>query len=282
MQAQLDCLPCIVRQAVDATRYSTDDPAVRRRAMSAALAALSRAAPDATPMEAGFAVHREIARVTGTEDPWQDVKAASNIEAMRLLPALREIVDTAEDRLLTAAKIAIAGNIMDFGVFAEFDVEETLDYALSTNFAVEDFDAFRVRLKMARRILYIADNAGEIVFDRPLIEQTGPASVTLAVKSAPFINDATIAEARQVGLDEIARLIEIEPGAAHAPEFDRAWAAADLIIAKGQGNYEVFSEADGPLFFLLLAKCPVIAGEIGVDQGEMVFEAQATRRVAHR
>lgn len=279
MKAQLDCLPCIVRQAVDAARHSTDDVSVRRAAMKAALEVLAGADPDGTPMRTGSAVHRAVARVTGVEDPWLGAKMESNRQAMELLPRLRQIVSEARDHLLTAVKIAIAGNIMDFGVFATFDVETTLRHALEGDFAVEDFDAFRVRVKTARHVLYIADNAGEIVFDRVLLEQMSGAHVTVAVKSAPFINDATSADAEQVGLGAVAHIVEIPPGAMGAPAFDRAWAQADLIIAKGQGNYEVFSEADGPLFFLLLAKCPVIAREIGVRQGEMVFEAQATRRV---
>lgn len=279
MKAELDCLPCIVRQAVDAARHSTDDPALRRAALKAAFEALAEAPLDATPMRTGFAVHRAVARVTGVEDPWLAAKTESNRQALELLPSLRQIVADADDRLLTAVRIAIAGNIMDFGVFATFNVEEALQRALDGDFGVEDFDAFRVRIKTARRVLYIADNAGEIVFDRVLIEQMSAAHITMAFKSAPFINDATVADAEQVGLGAVADLIEIAPGATGAPEFDRAWAQADIIIAKGQGNYEVFSDADGPLFFLLLAKCPVIAASIGVQQGDMVFEAQATHRV---
>ncbi len=279
MKAELDCLPCVVRQAVDAARHSTDDPALRRAAMKAALEALAGSPLDATPMRIGYSVHRAIARITGVDDPWLAAKTESNRHAMELLPTLRRVVAEADDHLLTAVKIAIAGNIMDFGVFAAFDVEESLERALEGGFAVEDFDAFRVRVKTARRVLYIADNAGEIVFDRVLLEQMSGAHITLALKSAPFINDAMVADAEQVGLGSLAHLIGIPPGAVGAPEFDRAWAQADIIIAKGQGNYEVFSEADGPLFFLLLAKCPVIAADLGVRQGDMVFEAQATHRI---
>lgn len=279
MKAELDCLPCIVRQAVDAARHSTDDPARRRAALKAALEALAEAPLDATPMRIGFRVHRAVARITGVEDPWLAAKTESNRHATELLPTLRRFVAEADDHLLTAVKIAIAGNIMDFGVFATFDVEESLERALEGDFAVEDFDAFRVRVKTARRVLYIADNAGEIVFDRVLLEQMSCAHITVALKSAPFINDAMIADAEQVGLGSLAHLIGIPPGAVGAPDFDRAWAQADIIIAKGQGNYEVFSEADGPLFFLLLAKCPVIAADLGVRQGDMVFEAQATHRI---
>ena len=279
MKAELDCLPCIVRQAVDAARHSTDDPALRRAALKAALEALADSNLDATPMRIGFSVHRAIARITGVEDPWLAAKTESNRHAMELLTTLRRVVADADDHLLTAVKIAIAGNIMDFGVFATFDVEDSLERALEGDFAVEDFDAFRVRVKTARRVLYIADNAGEIVFDRVLLEQMSGAHITVALKSAPFINDAMIADAEQVGLGSVAHLIGIPPGAVGVPEFDRAWAQADIIIAKGQGNYEVFSEADGPLFFLLLAKCPVIAADLGVRQGDMVFEAQATHRI---
>ena len=217
MKAQLDCLPCIVRQAVDAARHSTDDPALRRAAVKAALEALAEAPLDATPMRTGFCVHRAVARVTGVDDPWMAAKTESNRHAMELLPSLRRLVADADDHLLTAARIAIAGNIMDFGVFATFDVEDSLQRALDGDFGVEDFDAFRVRAKTARRVLYIADNAGEIAFDRVLLEQMSGAHITVAVKSAPFINDAMLADAEEVGLGAVGHLIGIPPGATGAP-----------------------------------------------------------------
>ena len=278
MKATLNCLPCIVRQGVDAVTRATDEPELRRAAMSAAFEALSRAQLDETPMALGGAVHEVIAEVTGCPDPWEEVKRESNREGLALYEELTATVAEADDPLLTAAKIAIAGNIMDFGALATFDVEATVQEALAGDFAIGDFEDFRPRLATAKNILYIADNAGEIVFDRVFIEQMGGVAVTIALKSRPFINDAMLADARQVGLDRTARLVTVAPGATSGETFDKAWEQADIIIAKGQGNYEVFSEAEGPVFFLLLAKCPVIAAHIGVNLRDMIFQSQAGRR----
>jgi damage-control phosphatase, subfamily I len=278
MKATLNCLPCIVRQGVDAATRATDNPALQRAAMAEALESLSRAQLDDTPMVLGSTVHEAIARVTACPDPWEEVKRESNLEALALYGKLTATVAEADDPLLTAAKIAIAGNIMDFGALATFDVEATVQNALQNDFAIGEFGNFRRQLATAKNLLYIADNAGEIVFDRVFIEQMRGVAVTVALKSRPFINDAMLADAKQVGLDKIARLVTVAPGATSGASFDAAWDQADIIIAKGQGNYEVFSEAEGPIFFLLLAKCAVIAAEIGVKQRDMIFQSQGERR----
>lgn len=280
MKATMNCLPCIVRQGVDAATRATDDPELQRAAMKAALEALSRAQLDETPMALGSVVHEAVAEITGCADPWEEVKRASNREGLALYEKLTATVAEADDPLLTAAKIAIAGNIMDFGVLATFDVEATVQEALDGDFAIGDFGQFRERLATAENVLYIADNAGEIVFDRVFIEQMGGVAVTVALKSRPFINDAMLADAKQVGLDKMVRLVTVAPGATSDESFDEAWEQADIIVAKGQGNYEVFSEAEGPVFFLLLAKCAVIATEIGVNQRDMIFQSQGGRRGA--
>ncbi len=279
MKATINCLPCIVRQAVEAAAHATDDPASQRAALSAALGVLSREDLDSTPMELGYAVHSTIARVTGCADPYAQIKRESNRDALAMYDQLTEAVAEAADPLLAAAKIAIAGNIMDFGALASFDTAATVATALGSDFAIGDFDDLRQRLAGAQHLLYLADNAGEVLFDRVFIEQMHDVEVTVALKSEPFINDATLADALAVGLDQVAELLTIRPGATSGNGFDQVWAEADIIIAKGQGNYEVFSQAQGPIFFLLIAKCPVIAQAIGVNQGDTILQSQASRRM---
>ena len=278
MKATMNCLPCIVRQAVEAALHSSDDPASQRAALNAAFAVLSRENLDTTPMALGYAVHSTVARVTGCADPYSEIKRESNREALAMYDGLVETVAQAADPLLAAAKIAIAGNIMDFAALESFDIRATVDKTLISDFAINDFGQMKAALHGARRVLYIADNAGEVVFDRVFIEQMHSVEVTVALKSEPFINDATLTDAREVGLDQVAELLTLKPGASSGNSFDEAWASADIIIAKGQGNYEVFSESRGPLFFLLLAKCTVIASDIGVNQMDMICQSQATRQ----
>ncbi len=278
MKATMRCLPCIVRQAVDIATNATDDPEMQRKAMHGAFDLLSQVDIFDTPMNIGQQLHRVVGEITNAGDPYKSLKVESNAIAMDLYDRMVATVAEAVDPLRTAAKVAIAGNIMDFGALAEFDVESTIEKALQSEFAIGDFDIFKQRLSEARNVLYLADNAGEIVFDRVFIEQMRDVDVTVALKSRPFINDAMIEDAVEVGLDKVAKLITVAPGATTGEEFDEAWQAADLIIAKGQGNYEVFSEVTGPIFYLLIAKCPVIAGEIGVNEFEMILQSQINRR----
>lgn len=277
MKAKLDCIPCIVRQGVNAARLSTDDEAVLYEAIHRALETMDQTDLTDTPMAIGSKVHGVIKDVTGEYDPYRELKRQSNEEALQMYPYLREVVEGSPEPLRTATKISIAGNIMDFGALDSFDVQGTVQSVLESDFAIDDFDALKEGLDAAENVLFIADNAGEIVFDRVLMEHLDVHETVCAVKSEPFINDATVEDAHDAGTDEVATLIEVPPGVDTDPALDRAWEAADVIIAKGQGNYEVFSEATGPLFFLLMAKCDVIAADIAVHEGEMVLQSRETR-----
>lgn len=280
MKAKLDCIPCIVRQGVNAARLSTDDKALIYKAMHRVLETMQNTDLTDTPMAIGSKVHGVIKDVTGEYDPYLELKRQSNEEALEMYPYLREVVEGSSEPLRTATKISIAGNIMDFGALESFDVQGTVQSVLESDFAIDDFEALKKGLDAANNVLFIADNAGEIVFDRVLMEHLQVDKTVCAVKSEPFINDATMEEAIDAGIDQVASLIEVPPGADTDPVLDRAWEAADVIIAKGQGNYEVFSQAFGPLFFLLMAKCDVIADDIGVDEGDMVLQSRQTRHAS--
>lgn len=272
MRAFLDCVACTLGQALRTARHVTDDPNVHRRAMQALLAELSTTDLALTPVELGHIAQQVIARETGIADPYRDVRTRSNAEALALYPRLKEIVRSCGESLLTAAKIAIVGNVIDLGAYGDdYDVESTLTRLLRRPFARDGFAQFREALARARSVLYLADNAGEIVFDRVLIEELPGKQVIVVVKGEPFINDAMLPDAQQVGLTDIARVIEapIYPGSTQ--ELAAAWRAADVIISKGHANYESYNEAEGPLFFLLLAKCEFVARSAGVSKGEMVL-----------
>ncbi len=272
MRTLLDCIPCVVRQGVQAARLATADVNTQRRVVKALLGELAEADLSGTPMDLGQIVQRVVREVTHCADPYQAVRQRSNAEALLLYPRLRQIVTAASDPLLSAAKAAVAGNIIDFGALAEgFDLEATLDHVLHSPFAVDDSHLLTQHLRTASTVLYLADNAGEIVFDRLLIEQLPVERVVVAVRGEPFINDALLADAQAVGLTEVARVIGAPLPPATTEEFDRVWGSAELVIAKGQANYEAYSEAGGVIFFLLLAKCECIAHDIGVRRGDAVL-----------
>lgn len=279
MKAFVDCIPCAVRQALRAARIASDDERDHRAVVTRVTRELASVDPNATPMELGQIAQRAACELTGCADPYVAIKKQSNEEAWQLYPRLKEMVRAADDPLCTATKIATAGNVIDFGTPYHIDVEETLGRAMTSEFGVDDYELFAERLADAARVLYLTDNAGEIVFDRVLIEELPTEQVVVAVKDKPFINDALLADAVAVGLTELVKVIEVPLYPDRSRQFDDTWAWADLIVAKGQANYEVYSEAEGLIFFLLLAKCDSVAEDAGVRVGDMILLAHNCRKV---
>ncbi|MBM3501416.1 MAG: DUF89 family protein [Armatimonadetes bacterium] len=275
MRAYPECLACTVNQGLRAARHGTEDPSTRERALRAVLAELADADFTRTPVELGHLAQQVVARVTGVADPYREACARSNEEALRLYPRLKKIVRGSKEPLRTAATVAIIGNLIDLGAHGEgYDLEGTLTRLLASPFGRDDFLTFRAALSRAKRVLYLADNAGEIVFDRVLMEEMDGAEITVAVKSEPFINDAQPADAEQAGVTAIARVIATPIFPRQSAELVEAWREADVIISKGHANYESYDEAEGPRFFLLLAKCDFVAHSAGVNKGDMVLLAR--------
>ena len=277
MKTYLDCFPCFLRQALEAARMAGADEERQRLILDRTMALLQDASLESKPPEIGDRVHRIVRQLTGDDDPYAAVKAESTREALRLYPRLKALVAEDGDRLERAIRIAIAGNVIDFATGADFDIKEGLERILNQPFAINDIAAFRKALSEARSVLYLGDNAGETVFDRVLIEALD-VPVIYAVKGGPIINDATVDDALAAGLDEVAEVVSTgsdAPGtilSRCSAEFRALYERAELVIAKGQANYETLSEEGGRLFFLLKVKCPVIARDIGAPVGSIVLK----------
>ena len=286
MRTYLDCIPCFVRQALDAVRFVTDDEAIQAEVLRKVLRAASEMDMRMAPPAMGQQIHRLIRRLTGQDDPYRDVKDRFNRFAMGLYPEMKARVEAAADPLAAAVRVAIAGNVIDFGVrsdLTEAAVRETIDRAMGEPIC-GSVDDLRGAAAEARDILFLADNAGEIVFDRVLIETLPTEKVTVVVKGRPVINDATIDDARAAGL--IGRVVVIDNGS-DAPgtlldtcsdALRKRFDDADLVIAKGQGNYETLSDSGREILFLLMAKCPVIARDLGCEQGTLILRRLAQTR----
>ncbi len=277
MKARLECIPCLLKQSLNATRAVTDDPAVQEKVLKSVMAELLDSPLDYVPPLIACTIYSIVHDITGCDDPYKSLKMEYNRIAMGMYPDLKDIVYKSDDRLFTAVKLAIAGNIIDFGADIQFDVEETIEDILTKKFAINDYPLFVESLEDSENILYLADNAGEVAFDRILIEEIMDyADVVYAVKKKPIINDATIDDAIFCGIDSIAEIVTTSdtPGTILErcdPEFVEIYRSADMIISKGQGNYETLSEEAGNIFFLLLVKCPVIAADLGVKIGDGVL-----------
>ena len=279
MKTGLDCIPCFVRQTLDASRKVTDDPAIHVQILREVLRWMGEMDLSLSPPVLAQRIHRRLRELTGIDDPYREEKDQHNQMALSLLPGLRAQVAASPDPLMTAAHLAIAGNIIDLGAKSgldESEVHEALLHAAEKPLE-GDLETFREEVAKAATILYLADNCGEIVFDSLLIEQLGPQRVTLAVRGMPIINDATLQDAVSVGLD---KLVPTLGNGSDAPgtvlddcsdEFKKAFESADLIVSKGQGNFETLSDCGKNIFFLLKVKCPVVAVSVGLPVGTHVL-----------
>jgi uncharacterized protein with ATP-grasp and redox domains len=228
-----------------------------------------------SPPVMGQAIHRRLRELTGVADPYEAAKRRFNRLALAALPELATIVRRAPDPLLAAANLSIAANAIDLGVAADLP-EADLRAALHGSPDAPlcgDSGEFAEVVAAATDILYLADNSGEIAVDRLLIEELGPQRVTLAVRGAPVLNDATRADAHEVGMHELVDVIDNgsdAPGTILADcsvSFRERFGRADLVIAKGQGNFETLSGVEANLVFLFKVKCPLVSRHVGLPLG---------------
>ncbi|MBP0001143.1 MAG: DUF89 family protein [Cyanobacteria bacterium SID2] len=279
MKLQADCVPCLFKHALRTAKISTQDETKHWEVLSGLARLFSELPEDTIQVEVAGEIQKILADSIGDRDPYRHLKRHYNDLAIELSPQLRKAIETSEDPLLTAIRVAVAGNIIDFGVSDTFNVEQTIRDSLTREFAVFNYNKFCQHLAEAETILYIADNTGEIVFDRLLVEQLlqHNKQVTIAVRGGPAINDATLEDAIYVGFDKIVPIITTGtalPGTVLAKaslEFKTCFESADLVISKGQGNFEGLSHCSRSIVFLLKAKCQPIASELGVQPGDMVF-----------
>ncbi len=288
MKTYLDCIPCFYRQALDAARIAGADEIKQKQIVDKISQLISDFPLEASPPEMGREIYNLIGKISGVKDPFKEVKENSNKFALKLYPKLKQEINNSEDRLLTAVKLSIIGNIIDYGAKNSLNVVEEIDHLFQGNFMINNennsttfkYNQFKESLNKVDTIIYLADNAGEVVFDKLLIEELVEElvkQVIYVVRGKPIINDALIEDALFCGINRTAKVISSgsdAPGTLLkycSPEFIRLYQNAELIISKGQGNYEALSEEDRSIFFLFRAKCPVIADDVGCNVGDMVL-----------
>ena len=275
MKTSLDCLPCFVRQTLDAARLVSSDTVFHEHIMREMFGWIRALSFNDPPPLLASPIHRRLRELTGIADIYAAVKKRSTETALRLFPEIEALLHQVQDPIDTAVRLAIAGNVIDFGVgstITDAEIRSALFHALEAPLHGSAKELVRAADE-ARSILYLADNAGEIVFDKLLISQLDHKKITVALRGAPILNDATMADARAIGLDSLVHLIDNGsdiPGTVLeecSEEFRACFRASDLIIAKGQGNFETLNETQGAVFFLFRVKCPVVADHTGVPIG---------------
>ncbi|MEW6219074.1 MAG: ARMT1-like domain-containing protein [Thermodesulfobacteriota bacterium] len=284
MKTSARCLPCFRRQAEGVLHRAGLAPEAARPAMAAVEAWLAQVQPQLSPPENAASLYRLLAAILHDPDPFRTMKKAANRLALDLLPRLQRMMPVQGDRLAAAVRLAIAGNVIDCGAPHSLKLDRVLASCLARPLAVDHLERLRHGLTTADRVLFLGDNAGEVAFDRLLLEEL-PAPSTYVVRSVPVINDALKEDALACGLHRRAALTTSGcdcPGTVLArcrPAFRQIFAQAPLVISKGQGNFETLSDVPAPVVFLFTVKCPVVAEHLGQltglapEEGDMVVLA---------
>ncbi len=278
MEMYLECAICIQKQALQIGRIATDNERELEDILRKTMQFVVNEDWHKSPLEMGRSVQDIITEITGIEDPYKELKRQSDEAALKLLPKVRKEMESASDPLKVAIKAAIAGNIMDFGALTSFDIEQTLHNVLSEDMELKDYELFKEKLKSARVLTYIADNAGEIVFDSILLEEIAKLKniqkVVIVARDRPLINDVTLEDLRYTGIDKLPK-VEVETlhidGKRAIKEASQWIETSDIVVSKGQGNYEMFSTLSG-IFFLLMVKCDILSKDIGEPKGSAVLK----------
>lgn len=277
MNICLDCLPCMFKQVLEASRMATDNTELQEMILTESMRILSNYKQYSCSPELALAMHQIVKKHTGKFDPYEKIKKRDIKAAIKLYPFLKSFLYKKNESLYWALKIAAVGNIIDSAIFIDIDIERCIEKELDISFGICDIDSFEDRVSNAKTLLIIGDNAGETVFDKVLAEYLAPLNIIYAVRSEPIINDACVEEAVFSGLDKCTTIVSTgcnAPGAVLSKcsrEFVDIFNKADIVISKGQGNYEALSDCNREIYFLLKAKCPMISKKIGVNLYDYVF-----------
>jgi hypothetical protein len=289
MESQPECYDCALRMVTtcaELLNFSADNTSVAIARAREFLDTRSTKYPPPENVRPLFAIMQEIAGIAPADfDPYRELKRVSNEQVKPHLDALRRLVAGATDPLDMALQVAAAGNTIDFGAhhYSTIDIDAEIARIPEMRFAVCDSDRFKADLAEARRILYIGDNAGEVFFNRVLIEEIlrarGDVFVAYAVRSRPILNDATREDAQAAGIQEVAPVVSTGcacPGVSLTQtslEFRRLFALADIVISKGQGNYETLHQTnDSRIYYMLRVKCACVSRLIGAALGDLVLK----------
>ena len=282
MKTYLDCYPCFLRHGLDAGRIAGLSESQQKRVLNGIMKVLQEMQPEATPPELAQIIHRRIREMTGGADPYKEIKEEQNRLMLSIEESLKKEVEEAPRPLVAALKLAGACNAIDMGPTRTWKTPEELIHQVRN----PNLDHFEERqlldcLTKARNLLYVADNAGEIVGDKILLsilKREMPIDITVAVRGAPILNDANVEDAIKTGIDRLGNVITTgsdAPGAilsGCSQDFMENFETADVVIAKGQGNYEALEGCKKEdLFFLLQVKCGVVARDLGTSEGKITL-----------
>jgi len=278
MKTYLECIPCIINNGIATAKRLEADESIVENMVKEILVHLSNKDYGSSPPQLVKGMYKIINKHLKTDDPYKEIKKYFNYEFLKLEEDFKDLINKSENKFETALKLAVSGNIIDFGVKAEINKKEVLKHIYEVegnNLKIDFTKELHESLKTAKSLLYLGDNCGEIVFDKIFIQQIIKefpfVQICFAVRGNPVINDVTVDDAYGIGLNDIVKIIsngDDAPGTvleSCSPDFKEKFYSADLIISKGQGNYESLSENQREnIYFLFMAKCKVVAEKLDV------------------
>lgn len=260
-----------MRQAYESAVMATDNQDIQQQILKECAIHISHFTDFQSSPHLAYYMHNTVKKLTGNEDPYKEIKRRDIESALQLYPYLKKILSDNDNDLYIALKISAIGNIMDSALFKDINIHECIEQQMDMKFTICDFSILKNILAKSETLLILGDNAGEAVFDRVFIESLPEnIKVTYAVRHASIINDATIEDAITAGVDKSAAVISSgckTPGiilSESSDEFIDIFSNADIVISKGQGNYEGLDGFNRKVFFLLKAKCSMIAKRFNV------------------
>lgn len=276
MNTSFECIPCIVSSFMNLLDSGLLNKKHTETAIRRLLDYLSVADYEKSPPELGKEMHRMIRELLQNRDPYREVKQKYNSMMMKMYFDLNYLISKSKDPFNTAMKFAVAGNVIDFGPQHQLDIMETIDKVNQSKFAVDHSGYLYEDLRNAETLLYIGDNCGEIVLDKLFLSRIDVPNIYYAVRGGPVINDVTLEDAGQTGIDKIVSVIttgDNSPGAvweSAGKEFKNIFNQADVVISKGQGNLEGLLDINHNNYFLLVTKCDRIAKILNTKRGEFI------------
>lgn len=280
MKTYLECIPCFLRQALESARLAGLNEEDQKKVIDRVSEEIPKFSLSSSPPEMAQKIHRIVREVAGSRDPYREIKETCNQKAAEVYEGLQDVIKESDDPLYTALTYAIAGNIIDYGIKSTIDVSAELSAIIALlnetiagqEERIFNYKAFRETLAKSKTILYLGDNAGETFFDRLLIEEIlkmySDREIIFAVRGGAVINDALREDADIAGISDIVSVIDngsdapgtiIEDCSAN---FVKIFNDADMVISKGQGNFESLSGASRDIFFLFMAKCEIVTRDM--------------------
>ena len=277
MKTKPECFECLFRQASTIVKGTDTSRENQNQTLKLILHTLETADSSLSPSEIAGDTNRVLRESLGIDDFYREEKKASHARALGYVTQLRSLIREGSDLLEQGVKVSASGNVIDVIHTGDYDLWQEVEDTVASDLQGGDLEIFRQRLEDASQVLYLADNVGETIFDKVFIE-TLDRPVIYAVKGGPILNDALLEDALAAGIDEVAEIVETgsrAPGTILnqcSPEFQKIFDQSELVISKGQANFETLDEQGDKIFFLLRVKCSVLGKSLGAPLGSLVLK----------